>query len=255
MLSAWNGSCSPSAHASLLTRVASLFLLISRMFSCHVFFITLYNSSKQLTAPSGTAQPSKSTTLQQQGAKDDVQSHKDGSSGSSPRSDGACFSDPWGAVYFFGVFNINTPTIDSPLPSERIPNGTSAPPARQPSWPGTSANWSVGLPSGGSVGKPPPGRDPKSRARSRDYLKQYVFLPPFELTSYTAHNLLQMSPGNLIPHLSASNEPTPESSAHLLGTREPNSAQPTLRGDLQWSASQGFTGIWARGHSCYWIGE
>ncbi|KAG2366792.1 hypothetical protein BDR07DRAFT_425178 [Suillus spraguei] len=87
---------------------------------------------------------SKSTALQQQGAKDDVQSHKDGSSGSSPRSD------------------------DSPLPSERVPNGTSAPQARQPSWPG-GANWSVGLPSVGSVGKPPPGRDPKSRARSRDY--------------------------------------------------------------------------------------
>lgn len=142
------------------------------------------NSSKQLTAPTGTAQPSKLATLQQQGAKDDVQSHKDGSSGSSPRSDGTCLSNSWGTVYFGIVFDIGALTIDSPLPSERVPNGTSAPPARQPSWPGTSANWSVGLPSVGSVGKPPPGRDPKSRARSRDYLKQYVLLPPFELTSY-----------------------------------------------------------------------
>jgi striatin 1/3/4 len=147
-------------------------LLNLRMFSCHVFFIIMCNSSKQLTAPTGTAQPSKLATLQQQGAKDDVQSHKDGSSGSSPRSDGACLSDSWGTVYFGVVFDIDTLTIDSPLPSERVPNGTSAPPARQPSWPGTSANWSVGLPSVGSVGKPPPGRDPKSRARSRDYLKQ-----------------------------------------------------------------------------------
>ncbi|KAG2149294.1 WD40-repeat-containing domain protein [Suillus clintonianus] len=124
--------------------------------------------SKQLTAPSGTVQPSKLAALQQQGAKDDAQSHKDGSSGSSPRSD------------------------DSPLPSERVPNGTSAPPVRQPSW-GTSANWSAGLPSVGSIGKPPPGRDPKSRARSRDYLKQCLQEISY-LTSPQAMNPLPNRP-------------------------------------------------------------
>lgn len=41
------------------------------------------------------------------------------------------------------------------------------------SWPVVSAN---GNPPVLHLGKPLPGRDPKSRARSRDYLKQYVFL-------------------------------------------------------------------------------
>ncbi|OAX43820.1 WD40 repeat-like protein [Rhizopogon vinicolor AM-OR11-026] len=123
--------------------------------------------SKQLAPPTGTAQPSKSTTLQQQGAKDDVQSHRDGSSGSSPRSD------------------------DSPLPSERAPNGTSG--TRPPSWTGTNTNWSAGPTSAGSVGKPPPGRDPKSRARSRDYLKQCLQEISY-LTSPQAMNPLPNRP-------------------------------------------------------------
>lgn len=71
----------------------------------------------------------------------------------------------------------------------------------------------MGLPNGtagtvGNMGKPPPGRDPKSRARSRDYLKQFVALhfsfPPGLTIG------LQMSPGNLVSHLPASCEPAPK---------------------------------------------
>ena len=68
--------------------------------------------------------------------------------------------------------------LDSPLPDGRLPNGGSmnGPSGRQNYW--GSTNWS-NLPAGGTIaglGKPPLGRDPKSRARSRDYLKQYDVL-------------------------------------------------------------------------------
>lgn len=45
----------------------------------------------------------------------------------------------------------------------------------------------------GSMGKPPPGRDPKSRARSRDFLKQYVLRLCFPDCSWrrTRHRCLQ----------------------------------------------------------------
>ena len=74
----------------------------------------------------------------------------------------------------------------------------------------------MGLPNGttgtvGTMGKPPPGRDPKSRARSRDYLKQFV-------SSYTSLPSglivgLQMSPGNLVFDVSASRKPAPKPAA------------------------------------------
>lgn len=64
---------------------------------------------------------------------------------------------------------------DSPLPDTRLPNGV--PPSIGPS--GRPMSWAGSVwPATGStvagLGKPPPGRDPKSRARSRDYLKQCV---------------------------------------------------------------------------------
>ncbi|KDQ60581.1 hypothetical protein JAAARDRAFT_31547 [Jaapia argillacea MUCL 33604] len=115
--------------------------------------------SKQLTSSaSQSTAPAKLVSFHSQNAqKDDAGSHKEGSSGSSPRSD------------------------DSPLPPENprlsmgsLPNGLSAgPPGRPVTWAG---NWPIpnGASTGtvGGIGKPPPGRDPKSRARSRDYLKQ-----------------------------------------------------------------------------------
>jgi striatin 1/3/4 len=68
---------------------------------------------------------------------------------------------------------------DSPLPPEgRMPNGIATGPGStgRPSSRG-GTNWPSG-PTGGTqsaLAKPPPGRDPKSRARSRDYLKQFVY--------------------------------------------------------------------------------
>ncbi|KAF8556896.1 WD40 repeat-like protein [Imleria badia] len=119
--------------------------------------------SKQLALPSTTVPPSKLTAIQQC-AKDDAQSHKDGSSGSSPRSE------------------------DSPLPSEKVPNGVgprvssgAAPPvASAPS-------------AGAALGKAPTTRDPKSRARSREYLKQCLQEISY-LTSPQAMNPLPNRP-------------------------------------------------------------
>ncbi|KAF7974063.1 hypothetical protein HWV62_13471 [Athelia sp. TMB] len=133
--------------------------------------------SKQLVQPSGQSiPPAKLAAIQAQTAassdKGDTGSHKDGSNGSSPRSE------------------------DSPLPPEaRIPNGVvaSSSNGRPASWGGT--NWPNGPTGGGqaALGKPPPGRDPKSRARSRDYLKQCLQEISY-LTSPQAMNPLPNRP-------------------------------------------------------------
>ncbi|TCD68234.1 hypothetical protein EIP91_011303 [Steccherinum ochraceum] len=134
--------------------------------------------SKQLTqAPS--VPPAKLATIQSQSGgtsgKDDAYSHKEGSSGSSPRSE------------------------DSPLPPDSrlsLPNGSAPPPGptRTQTW---STTWGPSNgPNAGSVGtmgKPPPGRDPKSRARSRDYLKQCLQEISY-LTSPQAMNPLPNRP-------------------------------------------------------------
>jgi hypothetical protein len=148
--------------------------------------------------------------------------------------------------YLGTVFDADTHATDSPLPSERAPNGTSA--TRPPSWSGTNANWGAGPPSVGSVGKPPPGRDPKSRARSRDYLKQYVltYLAHF----VHAHGFPQMSSGDLLSYIPTGNEPTPESPAHLF-IRESH-ATSTIGQYLQWSTPQDIARIWTWST---WIGE
>lgn len=105
-------------------------------------------------------------------------------------------------------------SLDSPLPDNRLPNG--GPVAGRPNSWGT-ANWPNG-PSGGTIaglGKPPPGRDPKSRARSRDYLKQCVarshnLIPRFRCwyISYSSFYPPQMSAGNIIFDLPPSDEPS-----------------------------------------------
>ncbi|KAH0830276.1 WD40-repeat-containing domain protein [Lanmaoa asiatica] len=116
--------------------------------------------SKQLVP---TAPPSKLAALQQN-AKDDTQSHKDGSSGSSPRSE------------------------DSPLPSEKLPNGVA------PRVPSGAPPAPTSAPSAGAaLSKVPTGRDPKSRARSRDYLKQCLQEISY-LTSPQAMNPLPNRP-------------------------------------------------------------
>ncbi|KAF8626170.1 hypothetical protein AX15_005057 [Amanita polypyramis BW_CC] len=126
--------------------------------------------SKQLTQ---TGPSSKTATIQSQAplSKDDAQLHKDDSGHSSPRSE------------------------DSPLPDSRLSNGNSllGSSGRQGSW--GSVNWTNG-PAGGtmaSFGKPPPSRDPKSRARSRDFLKQCLQEITY-LTSPQAMNPLPNRP-------------------------------------------------------------
>ncbi|KAG6878797.1 hypothetical protein C0993_008096 [Termitomyces sp. T159_Od127] len=127
--------------------------------------------SKQLTQSSPqNVPPSKLALIQNHAAssqKDDAKSHKEDSGGSSPRSE------------------------DSPLPDSRMTNGAPAVSSlgRPSSWGGT--NWPNGPPVG--LGKPPPGRDPKSRARSRDYLKQCLQEVSY-LTSPQAMNPLPNRP-------------------------------------------------------------
>ncbi|KAF8919545.1 WD40-repeat-containing domain protein [Mucidula mucida] len=128
--------------------------------------------SKQLTTSTSQPAPTKSLGLNQvTSQKEDSHIHKEGSSGSgSPRSD------------------------DSPLPDTRLPNGV--PPSIGPS--GRPMSWAGSVwPATGStvagLGKPPPGRDPKSRARSRDYLKQCLQEISY-LTSPQAMNPLPNRP-------------------------------------------------------------
>ncbi|KAJ3865931.1 WD40 repeat-like protein [Lentinula novae-zelandiae] len=144
--------------------------------------------SKQLNQP---APPAKLALMQAQTLRDDLS--KEESSGSSPRSD------------------------DSPLPDSRPPNGAPSigPSGRPGSW--TGLNWPSG-PSANTlagIGKPPPGRDPKSRARSRDYLKQCLQEIQY-LTSPQAMNPLPNRP--LINHstvpLSLPNVPSFEQMAY-----------------------------------------
>ncbi|KAH9981462.1 WD40-repeat-containing domain protein [Lactifluus volemus] len=94
--------------------------------------------SKQLSQPAPQSiPPAKVASAQSASQKDETSSHKEGSSPSSPRSE------------------------DSPLPPERGSNGATASGQRERVRGQDPA-----------LGKPSLGRDPKSRARSRDYLKQ-----------------------------------------------------------------------------------
>lgn len=124
--------------------------------------------SKQLTQSSSQGvQPTKSSVSH--GQKEE----KEGSGGSSPRSE------------------------DSALPQERIPGGqpngnpSSNPSSRPNTWAGVQL---TNGPQGTNlITKPPPGRDPKSRARSREYLKQCLQEVSY-LTSPQAMNPLPNRP-------------------------------------------------------------
>ncbi|KAF9452863.1 WD40 repeat-like protein [Macrolepiota fuliginosa MF-IS2] len=122
-------------------------------------FVLRMERSKQLTQTSQSNPPSKLAAIQAHGSstgsKDDSGSHKEESGGSSPRSE------------------------DSPLPESRLSNGGFVL--------GAGASTIAGL------GKAPLGRDPKSRARSRDYLKQCLQEISY-LTSPQAMNPLPNRP-------------------------------------------------------------
>ncbi|KAF9810951.1 hypothetical protein IEO21_06755 [Rhodonia placenta] len=131
--------------------------------------------TKQLGQPSSQAVPiAKLAALQAQSGQ--ASQRDNDSSGSSPRSE------------------------DSPLPGDRMSTGsvnggqTGQPVSRTQTW--IASSWSAvgtGTAGSGPMGKPPPGRDPKSRARSRDYLKQCLQEVSY-LTSPQAVNPLPNRP-------------------------------------------------------------
>ncbi|TFK25062.1 WD40 repeat-like protein [Coprinopsis marcescibilis] len=129
--------------------------------------------SKQLNQSASTSSASSKLLAQAPGVsalqKDDSNSQKAESGGSSPRSD------------------------DSPLPETRLPNGAhlNGPNTRPNSW--GPSNWANGPANAAVYGRPPAGRDPKSRARSRDYLKQCLQEISY-LTSPQAMNPLPNRP-------------------------------------------------------------
>ncbi|KIY43704.1 WD40 repeat-like protein [Fistulina hepatica ATCC 64428] len=88
---------------------------------------------------------------------------------------------------------------DSPLPNSRATNGGSSDSTRPQSWGGVlnpawaSINGNAANASLAGVGKPPLGRDPRSRARSREYLKQCLQEITY-LTSPQAMNPLPNRP-------------------------------------------------------------
>ncbi|KAI0028357.1 WD40-repeat-containing domain protein [Vararia minispora EC-137] len=125
--------------------------------------------SKQLSQQISTNAPQVKTGFSQtQAQKDDPVQKEESNGSSSPRSE------------------------DSPLPPEsRIPNGIQAGSTRSVNW-GAGSTWSSGSGQTGiltGIGKPPPGRDPKSRVRSREYLKQCLQEISY-LTSPQANNPL-----------------------------------------------------------------
>jgi striatin 1/3/4 len=155
-------------------RVERLVPILSSALSMDVTCLFDASSSKQLSqlAPlaSQSALPAKVASLQPASQKDETSSHKEGSSPSSPRSEGISL--------FYSSPSLADAVKDSPLPPERGPNGTSAAGStRASAWAGpSSSGWTNtnGPASTAAIGKPSLGRDPKSRARSRDYLKQYA---------------------------------------------------------------------------------
>ncbi|KAF9792082.1 WD40 repeat-like protein [Thelephora terrestris] len=124
--------------------------------------------SKQLTQ--STSQGVQTT---KSGVSHSQKEEKEGSGGSSPRSE------------------------DSALPQERIPGGqpNGNPPSNPSSRPHTWAGMQLtnGPHAANLISKPPPGRDPKSRARSREYLKQCLQEVSY-LTSPQAMNPLPNRP-------------------------------------------------------------
>lgn len=170
--------------------------------------------SKQLGQPSTVTQSSKLNATQQS-AKDDA---KEGSRGSSPRSE------------------------DSPLPPERAPNATSAAPLRQPSWsgiPATSTLQTTGAASSALAARAPPGRDPKSRARSREYLKQCLQEISY-LTSPQAMNPLPNRPliTNPNPPMGPNPSVMPGSAGGVGMGVGVNSSAPGLSGSVAVTAAQ-----------------
>ncbi|KAF8574175.1 WD40 repeat-like protein [Ramaria rubella] len=137
--------------------------------------------TKQLNQQSATSSAKANVTQPQVSQKEDTQPPpKDGSGSSSPRSD------------------------DSPLPDHgslgSMPNGAPPSGGRPQTWGGVSSAPTNPAALAG-IGKPPPGRDPRSRQRSKDYLKQCLQ----EITYLTSTQALNPLPNR--PLLSNSSLP------------------------------------------------
>ncbi|KAG8901487.1 hypothetical protein FRC00_006790 [Tulasnella sp. 408] len=153
--------------------------------------------SKQLNQPSSAIPPQKAASLQGQSGKEEG-SHKEGSGNSSPRSEDSPLPGT-------GENRLSIGSL-SGLPNGAGPNMTSSASAGGPvsglaAAAGANANarpqtW-AGVPNGAvlpaALGKPPPGRDAKGRARSRDFLKQCLQEVNY-LTSSAALNPLPNRP-------------------------------------------------------------
>ncbi|KAG9018194.1 hypothetical protein FRB90_011892 [Tulasnella sp. 427] len=151
--------------------------------------------SKQLNQPSSAIPPQKAASLQGQSVKEEG-SHKDGSGNSSPRSDDSPLPGT-------GENRLSIGSL-SGLPNGTGPSMTSSASASGPLSAiaaGVNMNtrpqtW-AGVPNGAAlpsaIGKPPPGRDAKGRARSRDFLKQCLQEVNY-LTSSAALNPLPNRP-------------------------------------------------------------
>ncbi|KZT44179.1 WD40 repeat-like protein [Sistotremastrum suecicum HHB10207 ss-3] len=164
--------------------------------------------SKQLNQTSGAASTKGSQPTSQGDRplqKDDAQSHKGGSIGSSsPRSDDSPLPDQRLSIS-------SLPNVPNGVPFSGLSSKTGAAPNN---W-ALQANGLGPVPSAANLGKAPPGRDPKSRARSRDYLKQCLQEVTY-LTSPQALNPLPNRPllnNSSIP-LSLPNVPSLDASAY-----------------------------------------
>ncbi|TFK54848.1 WD40 repeat-like protein [Heliocybe sulcata] len=132
--------------------------------------------SKQLSQPSSAPAPKAASVQAQNVQKDETGSHKEGSSGSSPRSE-----------------DIQLPPENRSVGS--MPNGApgAGPSGRPLTWAGNFPLTNGPATGTVALGKPAPGRDPKSRARSRDFLKQCLQEVSY-LTSPQAMNPLPNRP-------------------------------------------------------------
>lgn len=161
------------------------------------FAVVFKLRSKQLNQPSSAIPPQKAASLQGQSGKEEG-SHKEGSGNSSPRSEDSPLpgtgENRLSIGSLSGLANGAGPNMTSSASAGGPVSGLAAAAgananARPQTWPGVP-NGAV-LPA--ALGKPPPGRDAKGRARSRDFLKQCLQEVNY-LTSSAALNPLPNRP-------------------------------------------------------------
>ncbi|CAG8710349.1 715_t:CDS:2, partial [Acaulospora colombiana] len=133
--------------------------------------------SKQLQQAGGSAPSGKPSSVKDEPQNETVPPPKEGSGENSPHSEAL--------------------PAEARLSIGSLPNG--GPGVSKTSQPAPKESWSAGANAANlSLGKPPLGRDPRSRARSRDYLKQCLLEVSY-LTSPQAMNPLSNRPLSVAP--------------------------------------------------------